>query len=79
MIWSRENTRRGWLARNHSRSNSLAVSLTSASPLRTSRAAASKTRSPVSSLSTGGAAGPERRSTDLTLATSSRGENGLVT
>ena len=78
-IQSRPNTRRGWLARNQRRSNSLTVSLTSTPPLRTSRVSASSTTSPKESRSVGGLPARVRRSTVRTRAASSRGEKGFVT
>ena len=78
--WLREKTRRGFEARNQSRSNSRAVSVTGAPAFVTSRLAPSSDDVvELEPLGLRAVAAPERRSTVRTRAASSRGENGFVT
>ena len=81
MRWSREKTRRGFEARNQSRSNSRAVSVDRlARPRHLAARRRRATTSPNSSRSGRRRRAPsERRSTVRTRAASSRGENGFVT
>ena len=77
---SREKTRRGFEARNQSRSNSRAVSVTRLAGLRHLAArAVEHDVAELEPLGRGSVVAPARRSTVRTRAASSRGENGFVT